>query len=129
MIHVTPERIVLLLLLALTALSGLLAIVARRRAYALRHSEEQYRMVFEANLQPMWVFDVASLRFLAVNTSAIEHYGYSRDEFLAMGILDIRPRGGCREGGWRISATPAPGCATPESGGTVCAMAESFWRM
>ncbi len=91
MIHVTPEWIVLLLLLALTALSGLLAIVARRRAYALRHSEEQYRMVFEANLQPMWVFDVASLRFLAVNTSAIEHYGYSRDEFLAMGILDIRP--------------------------------------
>ncbi len=91
MIDVTPERIVILLLLALAALSGLLAIVARRRSHALRHSEEQYRMVFEANPQPMWVFDVASLRFLEVNTAAIEHYGYSRDEFLAMSILDIRP--------------------------------------
>jgi PAS domain S-box-containing protein len=39
----------------------------------------------------MWVFDVDTLAFLAVNDAAVRHYGYSRDEFLAMTIMDIRP--------------------------------------
>lgn len=39
----------------------------------------------------MWVYDVASLRFLAVNDAAVVHYGYSREEFLGMTIKDIRP--------------------------------------
>ncbi|MEO7100950.1 MAG: PAS domain S-box protein [Luteolibacter sp.] len=47
-------------------------------------------MLFENNPQPMWVFDRQSLRFLAVNQAAIDHYGYSRDEFLSMTIADIR---------------------------------------
>jgi two-component system, cell cycle sensor histidine kinase and response regulator CckA len=54
-------------------------------------AEGRYRMLFEANPQPMWVFDVDSLAFLAVNEAAIRHYGYTRDEFLAMTIMDIRP--------------------------------------
>ena len=40
---------------------------------------------------PMWVYDVRSLAFLAVNQAAIEHYGYSREEFLRMTLKDIRP--------------------------------------
>lgn len=39
----------------------------------------------------MWVYDVVSLRFLAVNDAAVAHYGYSREEFLGMTIKDIRP--------------------------------------
>ncbi|MEI9962240.1 MAG: PAS domain-containing protein [Limisphaerales bacterium] len=39
----------------------------------------------------MWVFDLETLAFLEVNESAIQHYGYSREEFLAMTIRDIRP--------------------------------------
>ncbi len=39
----------------------------------------------------MWVYELATLRFLAVNTAAITHYGYSEAEFLAMTIADIRP--------------------------------------
>ena len=39
----------------------------------------------------MWVYDVETLEFLAVNDAAIEHYGYSLDEFLEMTIADIRP--------------------------------------
>ena len=57
---------------------------------AARILEEQYRLLFDRNPVPMWVYDETSLRFLAVNTSAVEHYGYSVAEFLAMGIEDIR---------------------------------------
>ncbi len=58
---------------------------------ALYHSEEQYRFLFESNPHPMWVYDLETLRFLAVNDAAIHHYGYPRKEFLAMTIKDIRP--------------------------------------
>lgn len=58
---------------------------------ALRDSESRYRLLFEANPVPMWVYDLETLRFLAVNDAAIDHYGYSRAEFLAMTIADIRP--------------------------------------
>lgn len=39
----------------------------------------------------MWVYDLGTLRFLAVNDAAIHHYGYSRGEFLSMTIAEIRP--------------------------------------
>ena len=53
---------------------------------ALRTSEERYRLLFDASPQPMWVYDLESLRFLAVNQAAIDHYGYSREQFLARTI-------------------------------------------
>jgi PAS domain S-box-containing protein len=62
-----------------------------RAEEALRESEERYRLLFESNPHPMWAYDVETLAFLAVNDAAIEHYGYSRDEFLRMTITDIRP--------------------------------------
>lgn len=65
--------------------------VARRIEEALRKSEAQYRLLFEANPQAMWVYDLTTLRFLAVNDAAVRHYGYSRAEFLEMTIKDIRP--------------------------------------
>lgn len=65
--------------------------VARRIEEALRKSEAQYRLLFESNPQAMWVYDLTTLRFLAVNDAAVRHYGYSRAEFLEMTIKDIRP--------------------------------------
>jgi len=65
--------------------------VATRIEEALRKSEAQYRLLFESNPQPMWVYDLTTLRFLAVNDAAVRHYGYSRAEFLDMTIKDIRP--------------------------------------
>jgi PAS domain S-box-containing protein len=58
---------------------------------ALRTSERHYRALFENNPQPMWVFDPRTLRFLAVNEAAVEQYGYSHEEFLAMDAKQIRP--------------------------------------
>lgn len=57
----------------------------------LVENEKRYRSLFETNPLPMWIFDTESLQFLEVNHSAIEHYGYSREEFLNMTIKEIRP--------------------------------------
>jgi PAS domain S-box-containing protein len=47
--------------------------------------------LFLFHADPMWIFDLNTLRFLAVNNAAVAKYGYSRDEFLSMTIADIRP--------------------------------------
>ncbi|WP_013321811.1 EAL domain-containing protein [Gloeothece verrucosa] len=57
----------------------------------LRESEEKYRLFFDANPNPLWVYDLETFAFLEVNQATIEHYGYTREEFLAMTIRDIRP--------------------------------------
>lgn len=54
-------------------------------------SESRYRLLFDANPVPMWVFDRETLVFLDVNEAAIRHYGFSREEFLEMTLADIRP--------------------------------------
>lgn len=59
---------------------------------ALRASEGRYRLLFESNPFPMWVYDLETLAFLAVNEAAVNRYGYSPEEFLSMTIKDIRPR-------------------------------------
>lgn len=58
---------------------------------SLQQSESRYRSMFDANPVPLWVFDIETFRFLAVNEAAVRHYGYTRDEFHAMTIADIRP--------------------------------------
>jgi PAS domain S-box-containing protein len=67
-------------------------ITERKRAEELlQQSEERHRKLFENNPHPTWVFDRETLRFLAVNAAAVRKYGYSREEFLAMTLKDIRP--------------------------------------
>src|SRR5580704_4496123 len=56
----------------------------------LRRSEKQYRLLFEGNPHPMWVFDLETLAILEVNEAATQHYGYSREEFLRMMLGDLR---------------------------------------
>jgi PAS domain S-box-containing protein len=59
----------------------------------LRQSEKQYRLLFNGNPHPMWVFDLESLKILEVNEAAVEHYGFSHDEFLSMTLAELRVPG------------------------------------
>ncbi|MCD0467262.1 PAS domain S-box protein [Flavobacterium sp. ENC] len=57
----------------------------------LKKSEKKYRYLFDNNPMPMWIIDLVTFKFLDVNKMAVAHYGYSREEFLSMTALDIRP--------------------------------------
>ncbi len=66
-------------------------ITARRRAEeTLRQREADFRLLFASNPHPMWVYDRETLEFIEVNDAAINHYGYTRDEFLRMRLTEIR---------------------------------------
>ncbi len=58
---------------------------------ALAASERTYRKLFQNHPAPMWVYDRATRRILAVNDSAVQSYGYSREEFLDLRVDDLRP--------------------------------------
>ena len=68
-----------------------MAIERKRTEEQLHQSERKYRLLFETNPEPMWVYDFETLRILAVNEAGITRYGYSEAEFLALTIRDIRP--------------------------------------
>jgi len=72
----------------LARLSGLAVENVRLREES-READRRSRIVFDAHPQPMWVFDVDTLAFLAVNDAAIHQYGWTREEFLEMTILDL----------------------------------------
>jgi hypothetical protein len=63
----------------------------RRADTDLHASEARYRELFDNSPLPMWVLDRTTLAFLAVNAAAVQHYGYSREEFARMTVEDIRP--------------------------------------
>ena len=61
----------------------------QRTAEALSESEARYQLILDKNPLPMWVIDLDTLAFLAVNEAAVEKYGYSADEFASMTIRDL----------------------------------------
>ena len=66
-------------------------ITDRARAQkALEDSEQRYRMLFDIHPHPMWVVENKTLRFLAVNQAAVNHYGYTREEFFSMSADQLR---------------------------------------
>ncbi|MBI3787051.1 MAG: PAS domain S-box protein [Ignavibacteriales bacterium] len=56
---------------------------------ALRKSENKFRLLFEHNPIPMFVYDIETLLFLDVNDAAVSHYGFSHEEFARMWITDL----------------------------------------
>lgn len=69
--------------------SLLLYYLIRQETQRLQLSEKRYRDLFLNHPQPIGVYDLKTLKFLAVNEAAIAHYGYSESEFLKMTILDL----------------------------------------
>lgn len=85
---------------ALDVLQGALTLCLERLSFYQRRlvaeeqmemSEAGYRLLFEKHPLPMWVYDLETLRFLAVNDAAVSKYGWDREEFLGMTIAQIRP--------------------------------------
>jgi PAS domain S-box-containing protein len=88
----------------------------RVEAMRMEGERSRYRQMFEENPLPAWIFDPDSLKFRDVNKAACAQYGYSREEFLALTILDLRsaedlpafekhitprPKGSIRGSQWR----------------------------
>ena len=57
---------------------------------ALKESELRFRSFFNLAPIPMWVIDPGTNKFISVNKAALEHYGYSKEEFSNLTIFDIR---------------------------------------
>src|SRR5262249_4383527 len=57
----------------------------------LKRREASFRLLFDGNPVPMWLYDPDSLRFVGVNDAAVAHYGYDRDRFMQMTLLDLWP--------------------------------------
>jgi PAS domain S-box-containing protein len=53
---------------------------------AMKESEQRYRALFENNPVPMFVMDLETLKFVAVNHAAVQHYGYTQEEFMKMNL-------------------------------------------
>ncbi|MGC8829548.1 MAG: PAS domain-containing hybrid sensor histidine kinase/response regulator [Verrucomicrobiia bacterium] len=63
----------------------------KRLEEKLFYSQKQSEEFFYKNPNPMWIYDLETFQFLAVNSAAVAHYGYSEEEFLSMTIRDIQP--------------------------------------
>ena len=58
---------------------------------AIKRREVSFRLLFDNNPMPMWVFDAETTNFLSVNDAAVQHYGYRRETFLGMKLQQIWP--------------------------------------
>jgi PAS domain S-box-containing protein len=75
----------------LNAAFNTMAAEVEAEAAARAAAESQWRLLFAENPFPMWVVDLETLGFLAVNEAAVERYGWTPEEWATMTIRDIRP--------------------------------------
>lgn len=61
------------------------------RSVTSPNHDATFRRLFANNPLPLWLYDLKTLYFLDVNEVACSKYGYTREEFLALTIRDIRP--------------------------------------
>ena len=63
----------------------------KRSDYSFHINEKRLRIFFESIPLPIWAFDLESFQVVEVNNTALQHYGYTKEEFLAMNVMDIQP--------------------------------------
>ena len=61
--------------------------------HLLEENKRYNRLIFEANPNAMWVFDLTSLRIFSVNQAAVSFYGIPRKVFMALGMEALFPPG------------------------------------
>lgn len=95
-VHVadTPAVVIIVGVVALMIGAIVRHVRMRRRAKSARdrftQSETHYRLPFESNPCPMWVYDLSTAAIVEVNDAAVAQYGYSREEFATMTVRDLR---------------------------------------
>jgi diguanylate cyclase (GGDEF)-like protein/PAS domain S-box-containing protein len=70
---------------------GMMLILLEEEIIAANLASKHYRLLFDANPHPMWIYDPHTLAFEGVNDAAIAQYGFSRDQFLDMTLSDLHP--------------------------------------
>jgi diguanylate cyclase (GGDEF)-like protein/PAS domain S-box-containing protein len=68
---------------------GMILTLLENQIYSAHWQGEQYRVLFDSNPHPMFIYDTKTFVFLRVNDAALQEYGYSRQEFLKMTIGDL----------------------------------------
>lgn len=66
-----------------------MAETVERRNVALADSERRYRLLFDSNPLPMWAWDADTMQIMAINEAAVEKYGYDREHFLSLRVVDL----------------------------------------
>ena len=68
---------------------GMMLVMLEEEIVAANAASKQYRVLFEANPHPMWIYDQRTLAFQGVNDAALQQYGYSREQFLNMTLAEV----------------------------------------
>lgn len=66
------------------------SIERKRISLELKESESRYSNLFHLSPQPMWIYDLDTLKYVQVNKFAVQRYGYTEEEFLNMTLLDLQ---------------------------------------
>ena len=92
MVHELPLVATTVVVVTLAS-SGVRSLLTQRHeqqsAQAMVAAEQKFRILFQDNPQPTYLYDPDTGRFLEINRAACEKYGYTRGEFLALTVADV----------------------------------------
>lgn len=71
--------------------SLLLGLLIRAAIQSIIATKNDFKRLFQENPNPMWIYEVETLKFLLVNDATCTEYGYTKEEFAALTLYDIRP--------------------------------------